>query len=51
MAEEALRVFHCANAELKKQNYLEAEELYTKFISSCIESRYYLCFEVKLVDS
>ncbi|XP_053737001.1 tetratricopeptide repeat protein 32 [Synchiropus splendidus] len=39
MAEENLQVFHYANDEFKKQNYPQAEALYSDFISCCRESR------------
>ncbi|KAM7367778.1 hypothetical protein PAMP_014055 [Pampus punctatissimus] len=39
MAEDNSEILEQANAEFKKQNFEQAEELYTKFISSCLQSR------------
>ncbi|KAM9840080.1 tetratricopeptide repeat protein 32 [Aulostomus maculatus] len=39
MAEDNSEVFQYASVEFNKQNFKQAEELYTKFISSCTQSR------------
>lgn len=40
MAEDVSRILQNANCMFNEQNYKQAEELYTKFISSCLQSRY-----------
>lgn len=42
MEEDNSEMFKNANSEYNEQNYKLAEELYTKFIISCSQSRY--CF-------
>ncbi|XP_042247117.1 tetratricopeptide repeat protein 32 [Thunnus maccoyii] len=39
MEENNSKTLERANAEFKRQNFKQAEELYTKFISSCVQSR------------
>lgn len=39
MEDDNSQILEHAHFEFKKQNYKEAEELYTKFISSCLQSR------------
>lgn len=39
MEEYNLQILEHANSEFKKHNHNQAEELYTKFISSCLQSR------------
>lgn len=39
MEEDNSQMLQHANSEFKKKNFKEAEELYTKFISSCLKSR------------
>ncbi|CAK6979203.1 tetratricopeptide repeat protein 32 [Scomber scombrus] len=46
MEEDNTETLKHANAEFKKQNFKQAEELYTKFISSCVQSR--VCDATKL---
>lgn len=41
MAEEILQILENADCMFKEQNYQQAEELYTKFITSCLRSRYF----------
>lgn len=40
--EENSQILENAHSEFKRQNYEQAEELYTKFIASCLQSRYRL---------
>ncbi|XP_041814191.1 tetratricopeptide repeat protein 32 [Chelmon rostratus] len=37
--EENSQILENAHSEFKRQNYEQAEELYTKFIASCLQSR------------
>ncbi len=39
MEDENSQILEHAHSEFKRQNFKEAEELYTKFISSCLKSR------------
>ncbi|XP_045916903.1 tetratricopeptide repeat protein 32 isoform X2 [Micropterus dolomieu] len=39
MEEDTSQIFEYAHSEFKKQNFKRADELYTKFISSCVQSR------------
>ncbi|XP_037607492.1 tetratricopeptide repeat protein 32 [Sebastes umbrosus] len=39
MEEDNHQILQYAHSEYKKQNFKQAEELYTKFISSCSQSR------------
>ncbi|XP_026174445.1 tetratricopeptide repeat protein 32 [Mastacembelus armatus] len=39
MEEDVSQILEHANSEFEKQNFKEAEELYTMFISSCFQSR------------
>lgn len=39
MEEDNSQILEDAQSEFKKQNFKQAEELYTKFISSCLRSR------------
>ncbi|XP_071324032.1 tetratricopeptide repeat protein 32 [Trachinotus anak] len=39
MEEDNSQILEHANSEFKKKNFKQAEELYTKFISSCLKSR------------
>lgn len=39
MEEDICQILQNANSEFDKQNYKQAEALYTKFISSCLQSR------------
>ncbi|XP_070705703.1 tetratricopeptide repeat protein 32 [Pempheris klunzingeri] len=39
MEENVTQILENAQSEFKRQNYKQAEELYTKFISSCSQSR------------
>ncbi|GAA6228833.1 tetratricopeptide repeat protein 32 [Lates japonicus] len=39
MEEDNSQILHYANSEFKKKNFKQAEELYTEFISSCLQSR------------
>ncbi|XP_026196570.1 tetratricopeptide repeat protein 32 [Anabas testudineus] len=39
MEEDICQILEHAHSEFKKQNHKQAEELYTKFISSCSQSR------------
>ncbi|XP_040920448.1 tetratricopeptide repeat protein 32 [Toxotes jaculatrix] len=39
MEEDNSQILDHANSEFKKKNFEQAEELYTKFISSCSQSR------------
>lgn len=42
MEEENSQILENAQTEFNKRNFKEAEELYTRFISSCLQSRYCL---------
>lgn len=44
MAEDISQILQNANCMFNEQNYKQAEELYTKFINSCLQSRYLLRF-------
>ncbi|XP_039981514.1 tetratricopeptide repeat protein 32 [Xiphias gladius] len=39
MEEDNSRILEHANSEFKRRNFKQAEELYTEFISSCLQSR------------
>ncbi|XP_010738995.3 tetratricopeptide repeat protein 32 [Larimichthys crocea] len=39
MEEDNSQILEQAHSEFKRQNYKQAEELYTKFISSCLQCR------------
>ncbi|KAM8726501.1 tetratricopeptide repeat protein 32 [Acanthopagrus schlegelii] len=39
MEEDNAQLLEHAHSEFKRQNFKQAEELYTKFISSCLQSR------------
>uniref|UniRef100_A0A3P8TTD7 Tetratricopeptide repeat domain 32 n=1 Tax=Amphiprion percula TaxID=161767 RepID=A0A3P8TTD7_AMPPE len=39
MEEDNSQILEDAHSEFKKRNFNQAEELYTKFISSCLQSR------------
>ncbi|XP_076612538.1 tetratricopeptide repeat protein 32 [Chaetodon auriga] len=39
MDEDISQILEHAQSEFKRQNYKQAEELYTKFIASCLQSR------------
>ncbi|KAF3702954.1 Tetratricopeptide repeat protein 32 [Channa argus] len=41
MEEDISHILERANSELQKQNFKHAEELYTKFISTCVKLREY----------
>lgn len=42
MENEDNKTLECAHSEFDKQNYQQAEDLYTKYITSCLQSRYFL---------
>lgn len=44
MAEDIALIFQTANCMFSKQNYQQAEELYTNFINSCLQARYFCTF-------
>lgn len=44
MAEDICQIFQNANSKFKEQNYEQAEELFTKYITSCVQSRYFCTF-------
>ncbi|TWW68694.1 tetratricopeptide repeat protein 32 [Takifugu rubripes] len=39
MAEDISHIFKNANSKFNEQNYEQAEELFTKYITSCLQSR------------
>lgn len=39
MENEDTKTLECAHSEFDKQNYQQAEDLYTKYITSCLQSR------------
>lgn len=44
MADEESEILEDAHSEFNRRNYEEAEKLYTKFITSCLQSRYMFVF-------
>lgn len=44
MAEDISQIFQNANSKFNEQNYKQAEELFTKYITSCLQSRYFCTF-------
>lgn len=44
MAEDISQIFQNANSKFDEQNYKQAEELFTKYITSCLQSRYFCTF-------
>lgn len=44
MAEDISQILQNANCMFNEQSYKQAEELYTKFITSCLRSRYVCTF-------
>lgn len=44
MAEDISQIFQNANSKFNEQNYAQAEELFTKYIMSCLQSRYFCTF-------
>lgn len=44
MAEDISRIFQNANSKFNEQSYEQAEELFTKYITSCLQSRYCCTF-------
>lgn len=44
MAKDISQIFQNANSEFNEQNYKQAEELFTKYITSCLQSRYFCTF-------
>lgn len=45
MAEDITPIFQNANSKFNERNFEQAEELYTKFITSCLQSRYFCTFD------
>lgn len=41
MADDMSQILENANGLFREQNYKHAEELYTKFITFCLHSRYF----------
>lgn len=39
MEEDNAKILEYAHSEFERQNYQQAEDLYTKFITSCLQSR------------
>lgn len=39
MENDVSKTLECAHSEFDRQNYQRAEDLYTKYITSCLQSR------------